>query len=216
MKEELLQLIDILGTATFAVSGVFAAMQKKLDLFGVLSIAFITSVGGGTLRDVLMGDLPVSWMRSIETPLIILASSAAAVYFGHIIRNFQKTLFLFDSLGLGFFTVLGIQKGVHFGLSPGICIVLGTITGCFGGVIRDILLNNIPLIFRKEIYATACILGGLIYFLLLETGFSKNWIDVTVMVLIFLIRFIAVRYNFGLPVIYNERRALNERDSKRE
>jgi uncharacterized membrane protein YeiH len=205
MKEELLSLIDILGTITFAISGVFAAMQKRLDLFGILIIAFITSIGGGTLRDMLIGDLPVSWMRSIRTPLIILISAVCAVLFRKIIGNFQQTLFIFDSLGLGFFTVLGIQKGITFGLSPGICIALGTITGCFGGVIRDTLLNNIPLIFRKEVYATACIVGGLVYFLLLELNFSKNWLDVVVMVLVFLIRFLAVRFKWSIPGIYNDK-----------
>lgn len=204
MKEDLLRLIDILGTVTFAISGVFAAMEKKLDLFGILIIAFITAIGGGTLRDMLIGDLPVTWMRSIETPLIILASAAAAVLFGNVIRNFQTTLFIFDSLGLGFFTVLGIQKGIKFGLTPGICIALGTITGCFGGVIRDMLLNNIPLIFKKEIYATACILGGLIYFLLLQIDFNKNWIDLVVMLLVFLIRFLSVRFKLSLPTVYKK------------
>ena len=197
-------LIDILGTITFAISGVFAAMQKRLDIFGILIISFITSIGGGTLRDILLGDLPVKWMRDIETPVIILVSAIAAILFRHIIKNFQQTLFIFDSLGLGFFTVLGIQKGIKFGLNPGICVVLGTITGCFGGVIRDILLNNIPLIFRREIYATACILGGIIYFILLETSFPKEWLDVTVMLVVFLIRFLAVKFNVVLPDLYSE------------
>lgn len=202
MKEDLLRLIDILGTITFAVSGVFAAMQKRLDIFGILIISFITAIGGGTLRDMLIGDLPVRWMRSIDTPLIIFASAVAAILFGNIIRNFQQTLFIFDSLGLGFFTVLGIQKGIKFGFHPVICIAIGTISGCFGGVIRDILLNNIPLIFRKEIYATACILGGIIYFLLLQLHYPTNWLDVTVMLVVFLIRFLAVRYKWDMPDLY--------------
>ncbi|WP_207515310.1 trimeric intracellular cation channel family protein [Longitalea luteola] len=206
MKAEFLRLIDILGTCTFAVSGVFAAMQKRLDVFGILIIAFITAIGGGTLRDMLIGDLPVSWMRSVNTPLIILASATAAILFRNIIKNFQQTLFIFDSLGLGFFTVLGIQKGIIFNLHPLICIALGTITGCFGGVIRDILLNNIPMIFRKEIYATACILGGLIYFLLLELNFNKDWLDVVVMVLIFIFRLIVVKYNLQLPAMYGDKK----------
>lgn len=206
MKEDLLNLIDILGTITFAISGVFAAMQKRLDLFGILIIAFITAIGGGTLRDMLIGDLPVTWMRSEKTPLIILGSAIAAILFRNIIRNFQQTLFIFDSLGLGFFTVLGLQKGLRFGFNPITCVAVGTISGCFGGVIRDILLNNIPLIFRKEIYATACIVGGIIYFGLLHTSFSRDWLDVTVMLLIFLIRFLAVRYKFELPAMYNRER----------
>ncbi|OQP42902.1 hypothetical protein A4H97_12175 [Niastella yeongjuensis] len=204
MKEDLLKLIDILGTITFSISGVFAAMQKRLDIFGILIISFITSIGGGTLRDVLLGDLPVKWMRDIETPLIILVSAICAILFRHIIKNFQQTLFIFDSLGLGFFTVLGIQKGIKFGLNPGICVVLGTVTGCFGGVIRDILLNNIPLIFRREIYATACILGGIIYFILFQTHFPKEWLDVTVMLVVFMIRFLAVRYKLEMPDLYSE------------
>jgi len=207
MKEDLLRLIDILGTITFAISGVFAAMQKKLDIFGILIISFITAIGGGTLRDILIGDLPVSWMRGIETPLIIFVSAIAAILFRNIIRNFQQTLFIFDSLGLGFFTVLGIQKGVKLDLNPGICVVLGTITGCFGGVIRDILLNNIPLIFRKEVYATACILGGIIYFLLLHVSYPTNWLDVTVMLVVFLIRFLAVKFKLGLPDLYSGKKA---------
>jgi uncharacterized membrane protein YeiH len=205
MKEELLSLIDILGTITFAISGVFAAMQKRLDLFGILIIAFITAIGGGTLRDMLIGDLPVTWMRSVTTPLLILGSAVAAILFRKIIGNFQQTLFIFDSLGLGFFTVLGIQKGIIFGFSPGICIAIGTISGSFGGVIRDTLLNNIPLIFRKEVYATACILGGLLYFLLLKLNFNKNWLDVVVMAIVFLVRFLAVRYKLRIPSIYNDK-----------
>jgi uncharacterized membrane protein YeiH len=153
-----------------------------------------------------LGDLPVKWMRDIETPAIIFVSAVCAILFRHIIKNFQQTLFIFDSLGLGFFTVLGLQKGIKFGLNPGICVVLGTITGCFGGVIRDILLNNIPLIFRREIYATACILGGIIYFILYETSFPKEWLDVTVMLVVFLIRFLAVKYNFVLPDLYRDKK----------
>jgi uncharacterized membrane protein YeiH len=206
MKAEFLRLIDILGTVTFAVSGVFAAMQKRLDLFGILIIAFITAIGGGTLRDMLIGDLPVSWLRSIDTPLIILGSAVGAILFRNVISNFQQTLFIFDSLGLGFFTVLGIQKGIIFGLHPLICIALGTITGCFGGVIRDILLNNIPMIFRKEIYATACILGGVIYFILYYINFNRNWLDVVVMILIFLFRVIVVKFKLELPVMYSDKK----------
>lgn len=205
IKQEFLQLIDILGTVTFAISGVFAAMQKRLDVFGIFIIAFITAVGGGTLRDILIGDFPVSWMRSTTYSTIILVSAFVAVLFSNTLKNFTKTLLVFDSLGLGFFTVLGIQKGIVYGLHPGICIALGTVTGCFGGVIRDIALNNIPLIFQKEIYATACILGGLLYFLLLSRHMNKDWLDVICISAIFLVRIIAVHYRLALPSIYKEK-----------
>src|SRR5947207_2741834 len=108
MKHEFLKLIDILGTVTFAISGVSAAMQKRLDFFGILIIAFITAMGGGTLRDMMIGDLPVSWIRNINYSIIILITSAIAIVFNNAIKNFQITLLIFDSLGLGFFTVLGL------------------------------------------------------------------------------------------------------------
>ena len=204
MKHELLKLIDILGTVTFAISGVSAAMQKKLDFFGILIIAFITAIGGGTLRDMMIGDLPVAWIRNIDYSVIILVTATLAIFFNNVIRNFRTTLFIFDSLGLGFFTILGLQKGVAIDLHPLICIALGTITGCFGGVIRDISLNNIPMIFQKEIYATACIIGGVAYFLLLRSGLDRDWVDMISITLIFVIRAIVVRFRLTLPDIYGK------------
>ena len=206
MKYEFLQLIDILGTVAFAVSGVFAAMQKKLDVFGILIIAFVTAVGGGTLRDMMIGDLPVSWMKNINYSIIIIITTGVVIFFNKTIENFQKTLLIFDSIGLGFFTILGIQKGIAFGLHPAICIALGTVTACFGGVIRDISLNNIPLIFQKEIYATACILGGIIYFLLLQTSSGIGLIEALCIIFIVLARILAVRYNWSLPGIYQQQK----------
>ncbi|RYF51156.1 MAG: trimeric intracellular cation channel family protein, partial [Cytophagaceae bacterium] len=166
---DFLRILDVLGTAAFAVSGVMAAREKKLDIFGIFIIAFITALGGGTVRDVLIGDTPVSWMVHPENATAVLVATVITLLFTGIINNLQKTLLLFDSLGLGLFTIFGLQKGLAFGLHPAICVAIGTITACFGGVIRDVLLNKIPLIFQKEIYATACIFGGVLYFILLNT-----------------------------------------------
>ena len=193
------QTIEILGTIAFAISGSFAAMQRRLDPFGILIIAFVTSIGGGTVRDLLLGDTPVKWMRDVNYCFLILVTSLLTMFFKHGIKKFKITLFLFDSLGLGLFTVLGIQKGIAFGLSPGICIALGTITGCFGGIIRDTLLNTIPLIFRKEIYATACIVGGMLYFALLYFNLKTDVAKVLVIAFIFALRIIVVRYKLSLP-----------------
>lgn len=204
MNFDIISLIDILGTISFAASGVFAAMEKKLDIFGVLILAFITAVGGGTLRDIMIGDLPVSWMRSIDYPIIITATAIVVIVFNTTIKNLQRTLLIFDSLGLGFFTILGIQKGISFGLSPGICIALGTVTACFGGIIRDVILNNIPIIFHKEIYATACIIGGGVYLFLHQHFESNNFVQSLSIVLIFLIRIVSVKYKITLPTIYRE------------
>ncbi|HYE53363.1 MAG TPA: trimeric intracellular cation channel family protein [Chitinophagaceae bacterium] len=204
MKDELFRLIDILGILAFSIAGAFAAMQKRLDIFGILIIAFITAMGGGTLRDLLIGDLPVSWLRSPVYSIFIVAGAFLAMVFHNVIGNFQKTLLVFDSLGLGFFTVAGIQKGIAFGFHPGICIALGTLTGCFGGVIRDISLNNIPLIFQKEIYATACIVGGFIYFLMDGLHLHRVPADIICIAVIFVIRMLAVRYKLSLPSIYKK------------
>lgn len=185
-------------------------MQKKLDVFGILIIAFITSIGGGTLRDIMIGDLPVSWMLNINYCVIILAAATIAIIFNKTIKNFQTTLLIFDSLGLGFFTILGVQKGIYFDFHPGICVALGTITGCFGGVIRDISLNNIPLIFQKEIYATACIVGGVVYVLMLKTNIHSDWLDMICITIIFLIRIIAVGFKLTLPAIYRKEKPVAE------
>ncbi|MDA9554763.1 trimeric intracellular cation channel family protein [Pelobium sp.] len=196
------EIITICGTFSFAVSGAFAAMQKRLDAFGVLIIAFATSIGGGTLRDILLGDTPVFWLKSANYSLLILVTAILAMIFWKKIKSLKITLFLFDSLGLGFFTVVGLQKGLAYGLSPGICVALGTVTGCFGGITRDILLNNIPLIFRKEIYATACIAGGLMYLLLSYVGLDAAFVKLISVTVVFAIRIVAVRYNLTLPRIY--------------
>ena len=197
---EITRIIDIVGIIAFSIAGAFAAMEKKLDVFGVFIIAFVTALGGGTLRDVLTGEVPVKWMYDLSQGIIVLISTAAVLLFTNAIKNFNKTLLLFDSLGLGFFTVVGIQKGILLNMHPSICIALGTITACFGGVIRDISLNNIPLIFQKEIYATACIFGGLIYFLLRKLMVPQMLLEAICITAIFTLRLLAIRYNWQLPL----------------
>ena len=196
------EIITVCGTFSFAVSGAFAAMQKRLDVFGVLIIAFATSVGGGTLRDVFLGDTPVFWLKNANYSLLILVTAITAMIFWKKIKSLKITLFLFDSLGLGFFTIVGLEKGLAYDLSPGICVALGTVTGCFGGITRDILLNNIPLIFRKEIYASACIVGGLMYLLLSYCNVDETVVKVVSVSVVFVIRIVAVRFNLTLPRIY--------------
>ena len=202
MHEQFNLIIEILGTISFSMSGSFAAMQKRLDPFGVLIIAFVTSVGGGTVRDLLL-DVPVFWMVDILTFVLILSTCVLSMIFKSIEKNFKVTLFIFDSFGLGLFTIIGIQKGLTLGYNPLICLTLGTITGCFGGIIRDILLNRIPLIFRKEIYATACIVGGGIFLLL--TSFSRlsyTVVQIFTILLIVAIRTLAVKYHWRIPKFY--------------
>lgn len=203
MHQQFNFIIEILGTISFAMSGSFAAMQKRLDPFGVLIIAFVTSVGGGTVRDSLL-DAPVFWMHDLWMCSLIFITTIFAMIFKSIEKKFQVTLFMFDSFGLGLFTIIGIQKGINAELHPIICITLGTITGCFGGIIRDILLNRIPLIFRKEIYATACIIGGCLFLLLAKySEFSYAFVQISTILLIVAIRTLAVKHHWKMPKFYD-------------
>ncbi len=202
MHENLNLIIELLGTVAFAMSGSFAAMQKRLDPFGVLIIAFITSVGGGTVRDLLL-DVPVFWMRDLVMCSVIFITCIFTMIFKSLEKKFQVTLFIFDSFGLGLFTIVGIQKGLSADLHPLICLTLGTITGCFGGIIRDILLNRIPLIFRKEIYATACIVGGSAFLLFVNySRLSYTFVQIFTILLIVAIRTLAVKYHWQMPKFY--------------
>ncbi|MGB3606880.1 MAG: trimeric intracellular cation channel family protein [Psychroserpens sp.] len=196
------QVVDILGTIAFAISGVLVALDKRMDAFGVLIIAFVTAVGGGTLRDVMVGVEPVSWMSNMTYVYVIIGSSIFAVLLRNKINYLRRSLFLFDTIGIGLYTVVGIETGMVAGLHPIICIALGTMTACFGGVIRDILCNEIPVIFRKEIYATACILGGFTYFLLRKFVADTNFIFVIAGLIVIITRLLAVKLKISLPSLY--------------
>lgn len=198
------QILDILGTVAFAISGVLIALNKKMDPFGVLIIAFVTAVGGGSLRDVLIGIQPVFWMTNMTYVYVIFGATVFAIVLKSKLSYLRKSLFLFDTIGIGLYTVIGIEKGVIAGLHPIICIALGTITACFGGVIRDILCNEIPVIFRKEIYAIACIIGGLTYFLLREFTINNNVVFIIAGMIVIVIRLLAVKFKISLPSLYKE------------
>lgn len=196
--------IDILGTIAFAISGVLVAFNKRMDLFGILIIAFVTAVGGGTLRDILIGNTPVSWMTNITYTYVVLGSAIFAIIFRSKINYLRTSLFLFDTIGIGLYTLVGIEKGLQANLHPIICIALGTMTASFGGVLRDILCNEIPVIFRKEIYATACIAGGLVYFLLIKLSIDSNIVFIISGIVVIVIRLLAVKYEIRLPTIYRD------------
>ncbi|MFC2149011.1 trimeric intracellular cation channel family protein [Bacteroidota bacterium] len=195
-------LMDLLGTVAFAISGVLVAMDKRLDLFGVFIIAFVTAVGGGTLRDLLIGNTPVAWMLESTYIITIIGTVILAIIFREKLRYLRKSLFFFDTLGIGLYTMVGIEKGLNVNLLPVMCIILGTITASFGGVIRDILCNEIPVIFRKEIYATACVVGGLSYFLLRKLPLGDEYVYMASFLIVIGIRLVAVKYKIALPSIY--------------
>lgn len=193
--------LDILGTVAFAISGSLAAINKKFDFFGVLTIALATAIGGGTLRDLLIGNTPVTWLMNLQTFYIIVISSLLTMVFRRKLGILRTSLFLFDTIGIGIFTIVGIEKGLSVDLAPIVCILLGTITACFGGVTRDILCNEIPVIFRKEIYATACLLGGMMFFILKYFSVNDNFIYIATAGTIIVIRVLAVRFRWSYPQI---------------
>jgi len=198
--------IDILGVIAFAISGVLVAMDKKLDLFGVFIIAFVTGVGGGTLRDLLIGNTPVLWMQQPFYIYTVIVTVIFSIMFRDKLKYLRTSLFLFDTIGIGLYTMVGIEKGLNIGLLPIMCISLGTITACFGGVIRDILCNEIPVIFsRKEIYATACIAGGVSYFLIRKLPLDNAYAYVAAILIIIGIRILAVKFKIALPNIYGSK-----------
>jgi uncharacterized membrane protein YeiH len=198
---DILKIINVLGTFAFAISGASMAMNKKLDAFGVLVIAFVTSIGGGTLRDLLIGNLPVGWLNSDFILLLTFFTSLLTLFFYPYLKKMTTTLFLFDALGIGLFTIAGVEIAEAKGFNIPICITLGTITACFGGVIRDVLLNHVPLIFRKELYATTCIVGASVYFLLKSWGIHSEITTFICIGIIVLLRIWAVKYKIYLPAI---------------
>jgi uncharacterized membrane protein YeiH len=194
--------IDLLGTLVFATSGALAASDKNVykDIFGVTFTGFVTAVGGGTLRDMILGTRPV-WVADGNYLLAITIGVLLAVVFKYYILKYRRTFFLFDTLGIALYTVVGVQKSLEFGVSPSAAIIMGMFSAVMGGVIRDTLINEIPLIFRKEIYATACLSGAAVFVLLKLFQVDDNINSLVSVLIIILIRTIAVKYKLTLPKV---------------
>lgn len=196
-----LQVIEFIGTFAFAISGIRMAAAKNFDWFGGYCCGFAVAIGGGTIRDVMLGTTPF-WMTN---PIYIICTAISLVivilFETHVNRIYNAFLHIFDTLGLALFTVVGIQKSLFFGQPYWVAIIMGCITGAAGGMIRDILLNEVPLIFRKEIYAMACVFGGMVYAGLVRLGLDVHITSVITFLVICAIRFLAVQYHLSLPIL---------------
>ena len=201
----LFSVLDILGIIAFAISGSLVAMRKRLDPFGVFIIAFATSVGGGTLRDVLIGAQPVFWMKNTKIIFIIVASYIVAVLFRKYLKYLNKSLLLFDTIGLGLYTIMGTEIGLKADFHPIIIIAIATMSASFGGVIRDILCNEVPVIFREEIYATACVFGSITYLILHHFNMNESIVYMATSGVVITIRLTAVIFHLSLPSFYSNK-----------
>ena len=205
----LVQVFDFVGTLAFAISGIRLASAKKFDLFGAYVVGVTTAIGGGTMRDMMLGVSPF-WM----TNMFYLICSAIALLWVIVFRKLlvrqDNTWFLFDTIGLALFTVTGIEKpittigpsGEHFPFWT--AIIMGTITGAGGGVLRDVFINEVPLIFRKEIYALACVIGGIAYYICHHLGLDSTLSAIICGITVVLMRLLAVKYKLHLPTIKGE------------
>ena len=202
-QDFIIYVIEMLGTFAFAISGIRHAAAKHFDWFGGYVCGIAVAIGGGTIRDVMLGTTPF-WMT---TPVYLICTAVALLtvaFFGRWMEPLKNAWFVFDTLGLALFTIAGIQKSLAFGHPFWVAIIMGCITGSAGGVIRDVLLNNEPVIFHREIYAVACVLGGIAYWAGIEAGLPIEMTALVSFTLTCLIRFLAVRYHIQLPILKGE------------
>ncbi len=196
---ELQYALELLGTIVFAISGVLAVREREHDMFGAGFTGFITAIGGGTLRDILLDSYPLVWIGDVRFLYAILIGILAAFVFPNFLSRLRRTFFLFDTLGIAFFTVLGVEKALSLGVRPEIAAIMGMFSAVMGGVIRDTLTNEIPILFRKEIYASACLSGAIFYLILNYFDVSRDVNLLSSIAVIILIRLLSMKYKLSLP-----------------
>lgn len=203
MGMNFLTIIDYIGTFAFAISGIRLASAKNFDWFGAYVVGFVTAVGGGTIRDLLLEVTPF-WMLQPSYLIVTAVALLFVIVFGKYVIHLNNTFFIFDAIGLGLFAIVGIEKSNAHGYPLWIGLIMGTITGAAGGVMRDTLINEEPLIFRKEIYALACVIGGVCYYFCEYMGVTATLTQIIGALSVILVRILAVKYQLGLPHLKGE------------
>jgi uncharacterized membrane protein YeiH len=195
-----INLIDYAGTFAFAISGIRLASAKRFDWFGAYVVGLVTAIGGGTTRDLLLNVKPF-WMLQPSYLIVTAFALLSVISLGKYLIHLNNTFFIFDAIGLGLFVVVGIEKTLSAHLPFWVAIVMGMITGSVGGIIRDILINEVPLIFRKDIYALACVVGGLVFFMCTKLTLASPITQTLAALSVILVRVLAVKYHISLPVL---------------
>ena len=196
-------ILEIVGTFAFAISGALAMKdQVHQDWFGASFTAFISSIGGGTIRDILLNSYPLVWVHDITFIYAIMGGILATFIFYKYLIILRKTLFFFDTWGIALFTIVGTEKALNLGVRPEIAAIMGVFTAVMGGVIRDVMTNKIPIIYGKEVYATACLAGACIYLVLDRFGVDRNISFITASLVIIVIRILAVRFHWSVPKFF--------------
>lgn len=193
-------LLSLLGTFAFAVSGIRLASGKNIDWFGAYVIGLVTAIGGGTIRDMLL-DVTPFWMQDGMYLVVTGIALIVTLLFKEGLFRWGKTLFLFDAIGLGLFTIVGISKSLAEGWPFWVSIMMGVITGSLGGVMRDVLINEVPLLFRKDIYALACVAGGVVYYVCYKFQLSSQLSEIIGAFTVIFIRLLAIKFHFQLPIL---------------
>lgn len=201
--DEIVYILMMIGTFALSISGSLTSMEKRFDAFGVLIIAFVTAVGGGSLRDMIV-DREVFWLSDASYIYIIIAGSIFSMIFRKKLNYLRTFLLLFDTIGLALFTILGAEIGLNHNLDFVNSVILATITGVAGGVLRDVLVNEIPVIFKKEIYATISIAGSSLYLFLKSTSLNETLIYLGPIFIIIILRLVVVYFKISLPSIYRD------------
>lgn len=199
VEQTFLFIIEVVGTVAFAISGIRMAAAKHFDWFGAYVVGLVTAIGGGTVRDLLL-NIPVFWMQTWWYIAVTGLSLIVVIVFRRILVK-TRVLFLFDTIGLALFVVIGIQKTLAVDYPFWVAVIMGITTGALGGVLRDILVNNEPLLFQKDIYATACLAGGLVYWVAYSCDWSMPTQGIVCAVTVIAMRLLAVRYGWSLPVL---------------
>lgn len=204
----ILYLLDLLGTFAFAISGAIAGVRKDLDLYGVMVLGVVTAVGGGTIRDVLVGRIPPFIFQDTAYLFLSILASILTFFFSSFVERKFKVLLIMDAIGLGVFTVIGISVGISYHIGYFGAVIMGVMTGTVGGMVRDVLQGEVPLVLQKEIYASACIVGGVIFVLMDIISLNRTINVILCIFIVIFIRLMAIYKNWHLPKPFKKKENL--------